>query len=615
MAEFSLLRLSPARRVVLIAAAVVVVGGAVGGGVAVAGNSHGAASSPGGTGSVTTAPVVRTTLVNTVQQGGSLSYGGSYTVTAPSGASAAQISQQEQLVAQDKQAVSGDEQAMSDSLATGNQSVAAAQANVKIAQSTLSADQAAEAKDCAGSGGSAQSYADTPLSATFTGIGTLTPSPSSSATGSTAPSPSSSAPPPSSPPPSSGPPPSPSPTGSGTGGTGNTGGSACSQDQQKVTQDQNQLTQAQQQLASAETTGKTTSDQAQSKAAADQVKLQGDEAALAQLRETAMNPGTAYTWLPAAGAVIRQGQPAYQVSGEPVPLLYGAIPAYRAFYVGMSDGGDVGELTHDLITLGFGAGLAQGDHYSSATAAAVQRWQRKLGLPQTGEILLGEVVFKPGPMRVTSVTPTAGSSYGSGGGGGGGAAGGGGGGGGGTVLAATGITPVVTVSLAVTQEYLVKPGDAVSVVLPNGTSTAGGHVESVGTVATCSGGGTTGTGGSGNSGGSGSSPCSSSGSSGSAGSNSTPTVTVTISLDSTPPGAALDQAPVNVNITAQSVGNVLAVPVNALLALSGGGYGVDVVSGGAAHLVGVTTGLYSSTLVQVSGSGIAAGELVEVPSS
>jgi Putative peptidoglycan binding domain len=592
MADLSARRWFPSRRVVLVAAAVVVAGGAVGGGVtvALAGNSRGgAASSPGGSGSVATAPVQRTTLVNTVQEGGSLGYGGSYTVSAPSGASAAQVSQQEQLVAQDKQAVSGDDQAMSDSSASGNQSVSAAEANVKIAQSTLSADQATEAKDCAGSGGSAQAYAATPL-----------PTPTASGTGSTAP--------PSSSPPSS----SPSSSPAGTGGTGGSGGSACGQDQQKVAQDQNQLTQAQQQLASAETTGKTNSDQTQSKAAADQVKLQGDEATLAQLRETAMNPGTAYTWLPAVGAVIRQDQPVYRVSGEPVPLLYGAIPAYRAFYVGMSDGGDVGELTHDLITLGFGAGLTQGDHYSSATATAVQRWQRKLGLPQTGEILLGEVVFEPGPMRVTSVTPTAGSSYGSGGGGGGGAAGGGGGG---TVLSATGITPVVTVSLTVTQEYLVKPGDAVSVVLPNGTSTAGGHVESVGTVATCSGGGTTGTGGSSNSGGSGSSPCSSSGSSGSAGSNSTPTVTVTISLNSTLPGSALDQAPVNVNITAQSAGNVLAVPVNALLALSGGGYGVDVVSGGAAHLVGVTTGLYSSTLVQVSGPGIAAGELVEVPSS
>jgi hypothetical protein len=88
-----------------------------------------------------------------------------------------------------------------------------------------------------------------------------------------------------------------------------------------------------------------------------------------------------------------------------------------------------------------------------------------------------------------------------------------------------------------------------------------------------------------------------------------------VSLDSTPPGATLDQAPVNVNITTQRADGVLAVPVNALLALQGGGYGVEVVSGSSHQLVGVTTGLYSNTLVQVSGTGITTGTQVEVPSS
>ena len=55
------------------------------------------------------------------------------------------------------------------------------------------------------------------------------------------------------------------------------------------------------------------------------------------------------------------------------------------------------------------------------------------------------------------------------------------------MLTATGTTPIVTVDLDVTQEYLVKPGDAVSIVLPDGTSTVGGHIETVGNVATCPG--------------------------------------------------------------------------------------------------------------------------------
>jgi peptidoglycan hydrolase-like protein with peptidoglycan-binding domain len=304
----------------------------------------------------------------------------------------------------------------------------------------------------------------------------------------------------------------------------------------------------------------------------------------------ALHGGGVYTWLPESGAVIKQDQPVYSVGDVPVPLLYGSLPAYRQFDVGMSDGADVGQLTRDLIALGYGDGLAQSNHYSSATAAAVQRWQKAVGLQETGEIPLGEAVFEPGPIRVTSVTPAVGTPAG-----------------GGIVLTATSTTPIVYVDLDVSEEYLVKPGDAVTVVLPDGTTTVGGHIQTVGTVATCPGGGGVGAGGAGGS--ADQSPCSSTGS------NSSPTVTVTITLDSTPAGAAFDQAPVNVNITTQTAGHVLAVPVNALLALAGGGYGVDVVTGKTSHLTGVTTGLYSDTLVQVSGSGLTAGTQVEVPSS
>ena len=303
--------------------------------------------------------------------------------------------------------------------------------------------------------------------------------------------------------------------------------------------------------------------------------------------------GGVYTWLPEPGAVMKQDQPLYSVGNEPVPLLYGSLPAYRAFSTGMSDGADVGQLTRDLITLGYGAGLTQSNHYSSATAVAVQRWQSAVGLQAAGEIPLGEAVFEPGPIRVTSVTPTVGTSAG-----------------GGIVLTATSTTPIVVVDLDVSEEYLVKPGDAVTIVLPDGTSTVGGHIETIGTVATCPGGGGIGTGG-GGSGSADQSPCESGGS----GTASAPTVTVAITLDSTPPGATFDQAPVNVNITTQTVRNVLAVPVNALLALQGGGYGVDVVTGKTSHLAGVSTGLYADNQVQVSGPGITAGTLVGVPSS
>jgi hypothetical protein len=529
-----------AKRVVAIAAiAGALVGGAVAAGVAVAstnGISGSPVSSSVASSSGTTAAVVRTNLTNTVQEGGSIGFEGSYGVAAPSGASAQQVAQAQQTVTQDQQTLSADEQAESDGSSGDNQAIEAAQTNADTDSATLSSDQAKETQDCAGTG-------------------------SSTAT--------------------------------------------CSQDTQKVTSDQTALTQGNEQLASAQSTATSQQNQNQAKVASDQTKLQGDETTLASLQTDAVNPGTTYTALPKVGNVISQDQSVYSVSNEGVPLLYGSVAAYRAFSVGMSDGADVGELTQDLIALGYGAGITQSNHYSSATATAVERWQSALGLPVTGEVLLGQVVFEPGPIRVTSVTPSVGASVGSGGSSAGGT-------GGGTVLTATSTTPDVTVDLDVSQEYLVKAGDAVSIVLPDGHTTVGGHIESVGNVATCPGGGGVGTatGATNGSSTADQSPCASSG-----GGSSAPTVTVTITLDATPELATLDQAPVNVDITTQRATNVLAVPVNALLALQGGGFGVDVVSGTTSHLIGVTTGLYSNNLVQVSGSGISVGSRVQVPSS
>jgi Putative peptidoglycan binding domain len=517
VAEFS------GKRIVALAAiAGAVVGGAVAGIVAV----------------TTTAAVERTTLTNSVQEGGSIGFDGSYTIAVPSGTSPQQLAQSQESVTKDQENLAADKQAAADVASADNQAITAAQASVTNSESTLTADQAKRAQDCGGSGASS---------------------------------------------------------------------SPCNSDTQKVNQDQAQLAQAQQQLSSAQNGSSRDLHQNQARVQSDQTTLQADEATLALAQQDATNAGTTYTALPNVGDVIKEDQPVYSLSSEPVPLLYGPVATYQAFYVGMSDGADVGELTADLIALGYGAGLAQSNHYSSATAAAVQRWQSALGLPATGEILLGAVVFEPGPIRVTAVTASVGSAVGGGGGGGGA----GGGNGGGTVLTATSTTPIVTVDLDVSQEYLVKPGDAVTVVLPDGTSSVGGHIETVGSVATCPSGGTgSGTGAQTGSSSASTSTCSSGGS----GTNSGPTVPVTITLDSTPPGSTLDEAPVNVDITTQTAANVLAVPVNALLALQGGGYGVQVVTGNTSHLVGVTTGIYANNMVQVGGSGLSAGMRVEVPS-
>ena len=173
-----------------------------------------------------------------------------------------------------------------------------------------------------------------------------------------------------------------------------------------------------------------------------------------------------------------------------------------------------------------------------------------------------------------------------------------------SVLTATSPVPVVIAQVPVVQEYLVKVGDSVTVTLPDGVTTTPGVVTSIASVAS-SGGGS-----------SGAAPGQSPGpGSGSGSGTSQDTVQMTVRL--THPGAAgrLDQAPVSVNIISARVRDVLAVPVSALVALAGGGYAVDVVQGSTVHLVAVQTGLFSQTLVQVSGAGLAAGMRVQVPSS
>ena len=474
--------------------------------------------------------VARQDLSEQTQVPATLGYAGSYTIAAPSGASAQDVAQAQLAVTGDQQTLSADQRFGSDQASADNQAIAADQANVNTGQSALSSDRATESRACAGSGSSS---------------------------------------------------------------------SACSADEQKVSQDQAQLTLARQQLASAQATATLDHDQNQATVQADHTKLRGDQATLASLAATEVNPGTVYTWLPQAGEIIKQDRPVYSLSDEPVPLLYGSIPAYRAFYVGMPDGGDVGELTHDLITLGYGDGLAQSDHYSAATAAAVQRWQKARGLPVTGEILLGEVVFEPGPVQITSVTPSVGGSVGggSGGGGAGGGGAGGGGGGGSTVVSAASTARQVSIALDVGQQSQVAAGDQVTIALPNNQTTPG-VVSSVGTVAT--------------------SPSSSSASSGS----SSPTITVLVNPTDPAATGTWDQAPVTVTITAGTVTDVLAVPVDALRAQAvkgdgeAGGYAVEVAgANGFHHLVAVNLGLFDDAdgMVQVTGTSLAAGQQVVVP--
>ena len=137
----------------------------------------------------------------------------------------------------------------------------------------------------------------------------------------------------------------------------------------------------------------------------------GETAVLARLSGTV-------TALPAVGDVVRRGERLYALAGEPVLLMYGAVPAYRTLAEGVSDGEDVEQLERNLAALGYEPGTVDED-FTSSTAAAVDAWQEDVGLEETGEVELGRVAFLHGPQRVTELEATLGESLGGGGSGGG----------------------------------------------------------------------------------------------------------------------------------------------------------------------------------------------------
>ncbi len=279
--------------------------------------------------------------------------------------------------------------------------------------------------------------------------------------------------------------------------------------------------------------------------------------------------GGTITWLPAAGAVIRQGRVLYRVDdGSPVFLLYGTVPAWRALSEGMT-GADVRQLNHDLVALGYAASaeLDPGsDYFSAETAYVLGLLQARLGLAATGSLPLGQAVFLPSALRVTAVQGALGSPAA------------------GPVLAGSSTARLVRIALDAAQQTELKAGDRVSVTLPDGSTTPG-VVSSVGTVATAAPGG------------------------------GTSKVTVEVTLPDPAAAGSLDQAPVQVSITTASVRDALAVPVDALLALASGYAVEEATAAGGRRLVPVSLGLFddASGLVQVSGAGLAAGQHVVVP--
>jgi len=271
------------------------------------------------------------------------------------------------------------------------------------------------------------------------------------------------------------------------------------------------------------------------------------------------------TGLPAAEATITRGKSIYRIDNSPVVLLYGKLPAYRKLAPGV-EGSDVKQFEQNLWALGY-RGFTVDKTYSSATADAVEEWQDDLGLSETGTVDQTRIVYAPGPVRVDSLTAALGSVVQPGT----------------EVLSTTGTSRVATVDLEVEDQRLAKKGATVEVTLPDGSETKA-KITGVKTVVVPA---------------EGQQPASTK-------------IVVTIGFAKAPKG--LNQASVTVGFTASQRKDVLTVPIEALLALAEGGYGVQVVEGSTTRIVAVETGLFADGRVEVSGGGVTAGTIVGMPS-
>lgn len=280
-------------------------------------------------------------------------------------------------------------------------------------------------------------------------------------------------------------------------------------------------------------------------------------------------PGTV-THLPETGERITRGAALYRVDDDPVVLMYGAVPAYRALRTG-EEGADVKELERNLKALGYG-GFTVDDSFTDATADAVKEWQDDQGLDETGVVELGRVVFASSAVRVDALDAEKGAAIGPGR----------------KVLSYTATAQAVTVELDTADQRLARQGSKVTVELPDGT-VVDGRVSDVSTEIIPG-----------------------------SGPDEDPTtkVQVLVALDGTKAqraAASYVLASVHVSFTAGERKDVLTVPVAALVALPGGGFGVQVVRETGSAYVPVGTGLFANGRVEISGTGISAGTKVGMP--
>lgn len=277
--------------------------------------------------------------------------------------------------------------------------------------------------------------------------------------------------------------------------------------------------------------------------------------------------GGVLTALPAPGTVIGPGQELYRVADRPVILMRGGLPVWRDFAPGMDDGPDVRQLEQNLADLGFFTGTID-DEYTDLTERAIRAWQKSLGLDRDGVIPRGRIVFSPADIRVGEAKAAIGAEVGTG-----------------TPLyAASSAVPVITAQVPSAQREGVAVGVEVRIALPDGTAGTG-RITAVGA------------------------PQEKPDATG----KKQLVIPITVTPDDPAVVAPLVPLTAQLTISRTAPGDVLQVPVDALLAIGDERFAVEVRRDGRTVQVPVRTGRFSSGMVEITEGDLTAGDDVVVP--
>lgn len=294
-----------------------------------------------------------------------------------------------------------------------------------------------------------------------------------------------------------------------------------------------------------------------------------------EARELVTERAGVVTSVAEAKTSVSPGGELFRVDFEPTILLSGEVPAYRALDSTSANGPDIRQLEQGLVDAGHGSGVTVDDDFTSGTAAAVARWEKSLGRANPdGRVELGDVIFLPGAVRISSVEAGKGTRVQTAS----------------TVLEATPTARVVELDLEPGRAEDLEPGTKVRITMPDDSETTG-TVASVGSEDDSSDDGSQAPGGE-------------------------PTIPVVVTLDDQAAAADFESGSVDVAIERSRDVDAIVAPVTALVALAEGGYAVQLVDPEAPNgyrLVAVEVGNHTNQLVAITGKGIEAGAEVVVP--